>query len=86
MQVRRINLHVVSRDCQRTGKSPEWLEYTPFTEKEKGPEGPFFGFRCLRAGRTVDTTWVSPAEAVTLTGFVAHVTGVEIAFEGGFDW
>jgi hypothetical protein len=38
MQVGRICLHVVSRDCQIHRKTPEWFEYTA---KEKGALAPF---------------------------------------------
>ena len=72
--------------CQRTGNSRDGLNIHHLQKKKRGPKAPFLGFRCLRALRTVDTTWVRPAEAVTLTGFVTHVTSVKVAFKGGFDW
>ena len=38
-----------------------------------------------RTRRAVNAARVRPAEAVTLTSLVPHVTGIKVAFEGGLD-
>ena len=62
-------------------KTPECLKYTPTIQKEKGAEAPFSRFLgCAR--RAKDAARIAKAEAITLAGLVAHVAGIEVAFEG----
>ena len=52
-------------------------------KKEKGQQMPLLiNVPCgtLRSLRTKHTTWVTEAEAITLTSLVSHITCVEISF------